>query len=67
MPLPFHLLRLRPAATERPGESPRVIERKEDVQWGSPIFRAPDLSTPQQVTRELPFTANFRSAKIQRT
>lgn len=59
MKLNQHLLQLivgpRPAVTE----SVHVVARS-DIQWGTPVFRAPALPTPHQIHRELPFTAEFR-------
>lgn len=59
MNYPMHLLRLQPANHSSDAESVRVISRT-DVQWGTPIFRAPALPTPHQFSNELPFTVNFR-------
>lgn len=52
----------RPASTPSSAETrhPDASGRRTDVQWGSPIFRAPSLPTPQQLNNELPFTVNFR-------
>jgi len=58
--LPFHLFRLQSASAQRDSETIHVVTRT-DVQWGGPIFRAPALPTPQQLSRELPFFVNFRS------
>jgi hypothetical protein len=60
MNLPFHLLRLESAPTERDSGLLRIVPRS-DVQWGGPIFRAPALPTIQQVNSELPFFVNFGS------
>jgi hypothetical protein len=60
MNLPLHLFRLEPAPEQHGGESVHVVTRT-DVQWGTPIFRAPALPTPHQLSNELPFTINFRS------
>lgn len=60
MNAPFHLLRLQSAPTARDSGLVRVVPRTE-VQWGGPIFRAPALPTPLQVSSELPFFVNFGS------
>ena len=60
MNLPFHFLRLRPAPTQRDSETVHVVTRT-DVQWGGPIFKAPALPTPHQLSSELPFSVNFSS------
>ena len=65
MNLPFHLLRLRSAPAHRDCESIHVVTRT-DVQWGGPVFKAPALPTPHQLSSELPFSVNF-CAKAQRT
>lgn len=59
MNLPQHLLRLVLGPVPSVPESVRVVTRS-DIQWGTPIFRAPALPTPHQLSRELPFTENFR-------
>jgi hypothetical protein len=59
MNLPLHLFRLQPAPEQRDGESVHVAG-KNDVRWGTPLFRAPALPTPHQLSNELPFTVNFR-------
>lgn len=59
MKLPLHLLRLVIGRSREVTESVHVVTRT-DVQWGSPIFRAPALPTPHQLSSELPFTENFR-------
>lgn len=41
-------------------EGAERTEMRRDVQWGTPIFRAPVLPTPQQIHREIPFTENLR-------
>ncbi len=64
MPAPFHLLRLAPAPRQHDSESVHVVTRT-DVQWGTPIFRAPALPTPHQLSSELPFTVNFRGKERQ--
>ena len=66
MPPSHQLSHLRPASQDRGGETVRSESRKEDVQWGSPIFRAPSLPTPRRAFTGLPFPAHFRPAKIQR-
>ncbi len=32
---------------------------RHDVQWCRPVFRPPNLPTPQQLYREIPFSAAF--------
>jgi hypothetical protein len=59
MNLPFHLLRLELAPDQRDSESVHVVTRT-DLQWGTPVFRAPALPTAHQISSELPFTVNFR-------
>ncbi|HVU33061.1 MAG TPA: hypothetical protein VHE61_06480 [Opitutaceae bacterium] len=59
MNLPQHWLRLVVAPTAHIAETVDVVSRR-DVQWGSPVFRAPALPTANQLSRELPFTENFR-------
>ena len=59
MNLPQHLLRLILGPNHSVAESVHVITRT-DVQWGSPVFRAPALPTHHQINRELPFTENLR-------
>jgi hypothetical protein len=59
MKMPSHLFRLAPAPAHRDSETVHVVSRA-DVQWGTPIFRAPALPTPRQFNSELPFTVNFR-------
>lgn len=59
MKFPLHLLRLVVGPAPEVTETVHVVTRT-DVQWGSPIFRAPALPTPNQLSRELPFTENFR-------
>lgn len=59
MKLPQHWLRLVIGPTPQVTESVSVVTRT-DVQWGSPVFRAPALPTPNQLSRELPFTENLR-------
>jgi hypothetical protein len=63
--LPFHLFRLEPAPHQRDSETVRVVTRSE-VQWGNPVFRAPALPTPHQLSSELPFTVNFRGKERSR-
>lgn len=59
MKFPQHWLRLVIGPTPQVAESVHLVTRT-DVQWGSPVFRAPALPTPNQLSRELPFTENFR-------
>jgi hypothetical protein len=56
---PQHLFRLQPAPESRDSEVVRVA-RPVDVMRGTPIFRAPALPTPHQLSSELPFSVNFR-------
>ena len=56
---PLHYLRLTPPERPAEGEVLRVV-RPVDVEWGAPIFLAPALPTPLQLSNEVPFTANFR-------
>jgi hypothetical protein len=58
--LPFHFLRLRTAPAQRDSATIHVVTRT-DVQWGGPIFKAPALPTPHQMSSELPFSVNFCS------
>jgi hypothetical protein len=60
MNLPFHLFRLQPASTARDSETVHIATTV-DVTWNRPVFRAPALPTPHQLSRELPFSVNFRS------
>jgi hypothetical protein len=62
---PQHLLRLEPAPRQRDSETVHLLTRT-DVQWGNPIFRAPTLPTPHQLSSELPFTVNFRGKERSR-
>ena len=55
---PLQIVGLVPISPAREGGAERAAMRQ-DVQWGTPIFRAPVLPTPHQIHRELPFTANF--------
>lgn len=59
MNFPLHLFRLHPASNETQNETVHVVTRSE-LQQHKPLFRAPALPTPHQLSRELPFTANFR-------
>lgn len=59
---PTHLFRLQPAPHHRDSETVHVVSRT-NVQWGTPVFRAPALPTPHQFSSELPFTVNFRASK----
>jgi hypothetical protein len=58
MNFPYHLFRLQPATDNQRGESLHVVTRADD-HANKPLFRAPALPTPQQLSRELPFTVNF--------
>ena len=59
MNLPLHLFRLLPASSGRQSETLHVVTRTDD-HASKPLFRAPALPTPHQLSRELPFTVNFR-------
>ena len=59
MKLTQHGLRLIIGPTPAVTESLHVVTRS-DVQWGTPVFRAPALPTPNQLSRELPFTEDRR-------
>ncbi len=59
MNLPYHLLRLVVSPADKLAESIHIVTR-DDVQWGSPVFRAPALPTPNQLSNDLPFTENLR-------
>ncbi|PTY01071.1 hypothetical protein [Opitutus sp. ER46] len=59
MKFPQHWLRLVVGPSPQIAESVHVVTRS-DVQWGSPVFRAPSLPTPLQFNSELPFTAGLR-------
>ena len=65
MNLPLHLVRLQAAPSERASETIHVATRA-DVQSSKPLFRAPALPTPHQLSNELPFTVNFRPRLRQR-
>lgn len=54
-----HWLKLVVGPTPHVAETINVVSRN-DVQWGSPIFRAPALPTPHQLNSELPFTQTLR-------
>lgn len=54
-----HLFRLQPSPDHRDSETVHLVCRT-DVQWGTPVFRAPALPTAHQFSSELPFTVNFR-------
>jgi hypothetical protein len=59
MKIADHWLRLFVDPSSAQPETFRLVTRR-DVQWGTPVFRAPALPTPSQLNRELPFTENFR-------
>lgn len=63
---PLHLLGLRREPLVQSGVEAVQLVRPTDVQWGAPIFRAPALPTPQQISSEIPFTVNFRGRIRQR-
>jgi hypothetical protein len=56
---PLHLFRLQSASTDRQSETVQLATRA-DIQTSKPLFRAPALPTPNQFSRELPFTVNYR-------
>lgn len=56
----LHSPRPAPSSPSVKPERPEPVERRTDVQWGSPIFRPPSLPTPQQLNNELPFTVSLR-------
>ena len=66
MNLPSHLCCLGPAPLGQAGEIVQLVARG-DVQWGRPIFRAPALPTPLQLSSELPFSVNFPLKHPRRT
>jgi hypothetical protein len=66
MNFPLHLFRLHPASKDRPGETVQVVTRS-DSSRNKPLFRAPALPTPHQLSNELPFTASFRPRLRERT
>jgi hypothetical protein len=59
MNFPLHFFRLQTPTKDRPGETVQVITRAE-ARADKPVFRAPALPTPHQLSNEVPFTANFR-------
>ncbi len=59
MNLPIHLFRLQSSSAERQHETVQIATRA-DVLSIKPLFRAPALPTPNQLSRELPFTVNYR-------
>ncbi len=59
---PLHHFCLEPAPLERSGEIVRLVSLT-DVEWGRPVFCAPDLPTLQQINSELPFSVNFPSKR----
>jgi hypothetical protein len=59
MNLPIHLFRLQSSSAERQNETVQIATRA-DIQSSKPLFRAPALPTPNQLSRELPFTVNYR-------
>jgi hypothetical protein len=66
MNLPLHLFRLQPAPSEREQSSIHLVTRTDDI-GHKPLFRAPALPTPHQLSNELPFTVNFRPRLRERT
>ncbi len=58
----FYRLRRVSTSVHPSAESVRVVARK-DVQWNRPVFKAPSLPTPKQVSHELPFVARFPKKK----
>ena len=65
MNLPFSLFRPASVPAQRDTGSVHVVTRT-DVQWGGPVFKAPALTTPHQISNELPFFVNFRSNPLPR-
>lgn len=55
----LNLFRLQSASTDRQSETVQLATRA-DGQTSKPLFRAPALPTPNQMSRELPFTVNYR-------
>lgn len=60
MKLPIHLLRLHPTRQSRESEPVYVVTRSESHPHSKPLFRAPALPTPNQLSRDVPFTVNPR-------
>lgn len=60
MNLPFPSLHLPSALPRCDSEAIHFVPRT-DVQWGGPIFKAPALPTPHQLSSDLPFSVNFSS------
>lgn len=56
---PRQIAGLVPIPSSHDEEAERT-ELRRDVQWGTPIFRAPVLPTRQQIHCEIPFTENLR-------
>lgn len=65
MNLPLHLFRLQPAPSQRDSEIIHVVTRA-DVQWDTPVFKAPALPTLHQLHSELPFSVNFQPKRFSR-
>ena len=63
MTLPPHTLQLVPGGAWRAGEHIEIVTRR--PRRGAPLFRAPTLPTPNQLSRDVPFTENFRSLRPQ--
>jgi hypothetical protein len=59
---PLQVVGLLPATSSR--EEPSRANPRTDIQWGTPIFRAPALPTPYQIHRELPFTTDLRPSRL---
>jgi hypothetical protein len=67
MNLPRQLLRLQPARHSRESEPVYVVSRSESHSNSKPLFRAPALPTPHQLSRDVPFTVNPRPRLRDRT
>lgn len=61
----LHLIGIARHPAHPHAEALRVVTRK-DVQWNRPIFKAPSLPTPQQMSSEIPFAAQFPPKKFRR-
>lgn len=60
MTFPAHTLQLVPGVAWRPGEHIEIVTHR--PRRGAPLFCAPTLPTPNQLSRDVPFTENFRSS-----
>ncbi len=63
--LPLHLFRLQSAPSQRNSETIHVVTRT-DVQWDTPVFKAPALPTSHQLHSEVPFFVNFGAKGFKR-